>query len=617
LKHEKVDAFLQTVLANNVALAILAGMGDTASKKDASSKDAATKIAMPASLEACHALIGQLTSTVDELTDANEALRQKNERIEAQFAAYVQRIFARRSERYINDPNQLKLDLGDDDNAADAANGLAQAVEESDIVVKSHVRHPRKRRDESLPEHLERYEVVVDAPEGVTNCSEHGPRQLIGYDTTETLEYEPPKLRVRVTKYAKYACPQDPMCGVASPERPIGLVEGNRYDTSVAAEIITAKYGYHLPVYRQQDLFAGSGWTPSRSTLLNILTGAAFVLEPLVAYFKRAVLADDIIGTDDTGVTLIVPEAVPKLDPNDPKSKRAHAVLSKAIEERRPSVKAHMWAYRGITVPLNVFDFTVSWHRDGPEIMLADFEGIVQGDCYSGYEGITLASDGRIQRASCVAHARRKFVDAKTAYPLEASVVLAIFQQLYDMEDQAKEMSPEDRLALRQSAATPVWAQLAQWLDSEATRDALPKSLLAKAVGYLRNQWDGLQTYLTDGRVPIDNNECEQLMKQVAIGRKNWLFIGSVPAGQRAADFLTLVSSAVRNDLDVWAYVKDVLDRLLAGETDYAALRPDAWATTHPEAIREYRATERRDRAARKKARRADRRRQTRRKSKR
>lgn len=572
------------------------------------SKDAAAKITMPTSLDACHALIEQLTSTVNEQTNKIETLRQEKKRIEAEFALYVQRMFARRSERYVNDPNQLKLDLGGDDHAADAADGLAQAVEESGIVVKSHVRRPRRRRDESLPEDLERYEVEVEVPEEVKNCPEHGPRQLIGYDTTETLEYRPPKLRVRVTKYPKYACPQDSACGVASPERAIGLVEGDRYDTSVGAEIITAKYGYHLPVYRQQDLFAGSGWTPSRSTLLNILTAAALVLEPLVAYFRRVVLADDLIGTDDTRVTLIVPEAVPKLDPNDPKSQRADEVLRKAIAEKRPSVKAHMWAYRGITVPLNVFDFTVSWHRDGPKIMLADFAGIVQGDCYSGYEGIALASDGRIQRASCVAHARRKFVEAKTAYPLESAVVLAMFRQLYDIEDQAKKMSPEDRRALRQSAAIPVWGQLEEWLDSEAATRALPKSLLAKAVGYLRNQWDGLQTYLTDGRVPIDNNEVEQLMKQVAIGRKNWLFVGSIDAGQRAANFLTLVSSAVRNDLDVWAYLKDVLDRLLAGETDYATLRPDVWRSAHPEAIRQYRVTERRDRADRKQLRRAARR---------
>ena len=362
-------------------------------------------------------------------------------------------------------------------------------------------------------------------------------------------------------------------------------------------------------MYRQQDLFAGSGWTPGRSTLLNILTAAAFVMEPLVAHFKRAVLADDIVGTDDTRVTLILPETIPKPDPDDPKSQRVYEVLSKAIAEKRRSVTARMWAYRGITVPLNVFDFTVSWHRDGPELMLADFEGVVQADCYAGYEGIALSSDGRIRRASCVAHARRKVFDAKESYPLESAVVLAKFQELYDIEDQAKALSPEDRLALRQSAAVPVWEELEAWLDSESATRALPKSQLGKALGYLRNHWKPLQTYLSDGRIPIDNNDVEQLMKQVALGRKNWLFIGSVAAGERAANFLTLVSSAVRNDLDVWAYTKDVLDRLLAGETDYAALRPDAWRLAHPEAIRKYRVTERRDRADRKQYRRAARRR--------
>jgi hypothetical protein len=149
---------------------------------------------------------------------------------------------------------------------------------------------------------------------------------------------------------------------------------------------------------------------------------------------------------------------------------------------------------------------------------------------------------------------------------------------------------------------------LGEWLQSQAAADVLPKSKLGEALGYLRNHWDPLRVYLSDGRLPIDNNEVEQLMKQVAIGRKNWLFVGSVAAGERAADFLTLVSSAVRNDLDVWAYLKDVLDQLLAGSTGYHSLRPDIWRQAHPESIRQYRVEERRDRADRKHRRRAHRR---------
>ena len=440
-------------------------------------------------------------------------------------------------------------------------------------------------------------------PEEVKNCPTHGRRKLIGYDTTETLEFQRPKLRVRVTKYPKFACEKDARCGVASPERPTGLVEGNRYDTSVAAEIITAKYGFHLPVYRQQDYFAGSGWTPTRSTLLNLLAASAFVIRLLVEHFRRTVLPSGLLGTDETRVTLLLPKEIPKAVPGDAKSARIHEVFSEAVSQGKPSVSARMWAYRSMTIPLNVFDFTVSRHRDGPDLFLAEFTGKLMADCYSGYQGIELRSAGAIQRGACVAHARRKVFQAREGYPLESSVLLSQFQQLYDIEDRAKTLSPEERQALRRREAEPVWRSMGQWLKDDAA-SVLPKSKLGQALGYLRNHWGPLQLYLTDGRMPIDNNDVEQLMKQVAVGRKNWLFVGSVAAGERAADFLTLVTSAVRNDLDVWAYIKDVLDRLLAGSTDYEPLRPDHWKQSHPESIRSYRVAERRDRADRKQRRR-------------
>ena len=134
-----------------------------------------------------------------------------------------------------------------------------------------------------------------------------------------------------------------------------------------------------------------------------------------------------------------------------------------------------------------------------------------------------------------------------------ASRFLASYQELYDIEDRGKTLSPGEREALRAAESRPVWHRLRELLDGEAASRVLPKDKFAEALGYLRNQWDALQVYLVDGRLPIDNNDTEQLMKQVAIGRKNWLFVGSVAAGERAADLLTIVSSAVRNDLDVWA----------------------------------------------------------------
>ena len=556
---------------------------------------------MPDDLTSCHALIEQLAGTVEELN------REKEE-LGLAYKELLQRAFRRRSERYLDDPNQMKLDFGDSDDVSDAAEGLSQALEEAGVTVKEHKRQPRKPRNDKLPDHLPRYEVEATLPDEMKRCLEHGERKLIGYDRVETLEFERPKLRVRVTKYPKYVCEGSPECGVASPERPTGLVEGDRYDTSVAAEVIVGKYGYHLPIYRQQDYFAGSGWLPSRSTLLNLLVASAFVIRPLIEHFKQAVLNDSVIGTDDTSVTLLLPKNIPKPDDGDPKSQRIHDVFTKAAANVKPSVSAHMWAYRGVTVPLNVFDFTVSWHRDGPEAFLENFRGKLMADCYSGYRAIALGSGGQIQHGACVAHARRKAFDAREVYPLESSVVLAKFQQLYDIEDRAKTMSPDERLALRRSEALPVWTSLGEWLDSEVATRVLPKGKFGQALGYLHNHWQPLQLYLTDGLMPIDNNDVEQLMKQVALGRKNWLFIGSVAAGERAADFMTLVSSAVRNDLDVWAYVKDLLDQLLAGSTDYQSLRPDVWKQSHPEAVRTYRTAERRDRADRKQRRRSQRR---------
>jgi len=563
-------------------------------------------ITMPDDLASCHALIEQLSLAIESQATTIEQLQAD---LAVARAQAMQRAFRNHSERYLKNSDQLRLDFGDADDAADAASGLADAIEEQGHTVREHTRRPRRKvRNETLPADLPRYEVELPAPQDVQCCQAHGQRTLIGYDTIETLEYIPGVLRVRVTKIPKFACADQPACGVASPERPPGLVEGNRYDTSVATEIIAAKYGYHLPVYRQQDLFAGSGWAPCRSTLLNILSAAAVVIRPLIEFFKQIVLGSEIVGTDDTRVTLLLPATIPESHPDDPRSQRIHEVFSKAVAEGRRSVSARMWAYRSVTVPLNLFDCTVSRHRDGPAEMLANFRGTLLADCYAGYEGIALRSNGDILRAACVAHARRKVFDARQTYPVQASVVLAKFQQLYDIEDRAKTLTVEDRLTLRREDAAAVWADLDAWRNSAAAKEVLGSSNFGQALGYLSNHWSELQTYLTDGRVPIDNNDTEQLMKQVAVGRKNWLFIGSVAAGQRAADLLTLVSSALRNDLDVWAYTKDTLDRLLAGDTDYAAMRPDVWRQAHPEAVREYRVAERRDRADRKQARRAARR---------
>jgi transposase len=566
------------------------------------------ELVLPNDLAACHALLAKQQRLIQQQTDLLEDQKIEIAKLAKERDAALQLAFRKKIERYLTDPKQFVLDFGDEPEVVDAAEGIADAALETVAGYERRKQATEKARSEQLPAHLPRYEVKLDVPENQKTCATHGERQVIGYDWQETLEVVPPKLVVRRTGIPKLACPKAPECGVVEAPRPVGLVEGNRYDTSVAAEIMVAKYAYHVPVYRQQDMFASCGWTPSRSTLLNVLEAAAHLIHPLIAHLREVVRAGPIIGTDDTTVTLVVKDTPPPLDPDDPKAARAREVIAAAQAEQRGSITARMWVYRSITAPINVFDFTVSRHRDGPDLFLDGFAGSLMADCYSGYEAVRTKSDGKIIRAACVAHARRKVFDSRANHPVHAAMLLEMFQALYDIEDRAKALPAAERQQLRHLEARPIWTQMRDYLESDAVSNVMPKEPFGQAITYLRNQFEHLLVYLNNGLLPIDNNETEQLMKQVALGRKNWMFIGSVAAGYRAADLMSLVSSAARNDLDVFMYVKDVLDRLLAGEMDYAALRPDVWKQSHPEAIRIYRQEERRSRADAKAVKRARRR---------
>jgi len=298
---------------------------------------------LPQDLEACHALLAEQARALLDLQSTREQLARENDELSLTLKKLLDQLYGRRSERHADDPAQQKLDFGDEPAVKE---GLADATAEAQQIVQEYTvrrtQHKKQPRSEKLPEHLERYEVPAEASPDEQHCATHGPRQLIGYDTTETLEFERPKLRVRVTKYPKFACAEHPECGVAQPPRPASLVEGNRYATSIAAEIITGKYAYHLPVYREQDYFAGSGWLPSRSTLLNIMANSAYVFEPLYLHYADHVRSAAVVPTDETGVMLLLPREIPAAQAGDAKSQRIHEVLSAARAAGKSHVSARM-----------------------------------------------------------------------------------------------------------------------------------------------------------------------------------------------------------------------------------------------------------------------------------
>ncbi|QDT01760.1 Transposase IS66 family protein [Rubripirellula lacrimiformis] len=579
---------------------------------------------LPADLDAAHALIQKQAVALElkdklieeqahsvlELKSDRDKLDEKNIELNLTIEKLLKQLFGRKSERRIDCDGQLHFDLGEEP-TPEVISALEEAICDARQIVDDAEEDKKKRRrnrsatgDRKFPEHLPRYERIVDVPEGKREGL-----TLIGYDEVETLEWVPADLKVRLTKYAKYVHPTDKAQGIVSPERPTGLVEWDRFDASIGVEVVAWKYFYHLPFYRQQDMFGASGWTPSRSTLQNIETAVEFALRPLAEHLQSILKQDPTVGCDDTGVLLITPAAMPDLS-DHPRGKRITEVLEKAMTTGKPSIKANFWGYYASRLPVVAFDFTVSRHRDGPDDVLSDFEGNLIGDCWSGFQKIQIRSDSRITFAACWAHARRKIDECRSAFPIQVAKLESLIGNLYDVEDQCKHLTAPEQLSRRQSLSRHVLDQIEAYLSSEAMQSpkVLPKSNLGMAAAYVRRHWEALHRFTEDVSIPLDNNDCEQLMKRVATGRKNWMFKGSVAAGERAANLMTIIGSAIRNNLDVRAYLDDVLRRALSGETDWQSMTPHAWKAEHPESIRQYRDDERRQAADRKKTRRARRR---------
>lgn len=533
-----------------------------------------TDASLPSDLEACQRELVHLRSVLAETAVTCEEQRTRIEKLEAELELFQRYLFGRRSERFVDDPAQGRLFEPPADGSAPTPE-VPEAAEEE-------ITYRRRRQGHGwseLPGHLPREEILLDVPEVERLCEGCGePLVKIGEDRVERVDYRPARVVVKVYVMPKYACPKKDG-GVKQVQTPPGPVPGGRFDFGMVAQVVTSKTCDHLPLYRQQDVLARAGIELSRSTLCEIMASAAFLLEPLAALLKRRLLSGDWLGADDTPVRL--------LDPAHPEGVRL----------------ARFWLYRGpATAPYNVFDFHESRSRDGPRKFLGDYQGWVKVDAY-GVEGGVYLGSSRMRASCCLAHARRKFDEARSSHPWLAAEALGFFQQLYDIEDRSRQLPPEVRQALRQAEAKPLLEKLRLWTEVQAAH-ALPKLKLGEALGYLRNQWEPLTNYVHDGRLPIDNNATERDLRALTIGRKNWLFIGSKEAGPRAATLYTVVASAARHDLDVWAYLRDCLERLATADTDPVSLLPDVWAAAHPAAIRSYRAHEREAVAAAKRARR-------------
>jgi transposase len=441
---------------------------------------------------------------------------------------------------------------------------------------------PARRRDEHgrspLPEHLERREVVHDLSEAEKLCPCCGlPRVCIGAQTAEQLDLEPAKFFVLRTVKKTYACrhcepasvPAEQRLQTAGPAE-VGPIAKGLCGPGLLAGVITAKFADHTPVHRLAGQLSRSGVEVARSTLGGWLAAAADLLGPLYRLMHARLLLSRVIHGDDTWARL-------------------------RVEGADRTSKAHLWAYIGdADYPYVVFDFTADYTAAGPQEFLRGYNGYLQADALAQYEG--LYGDEGVKHCCCWAHARRKFVAAAEGGDERADVALGLMRRLYAVERQLPALLPpsddpaaseqrrhreEQRRKMRQQQAGSVLAELKGWLDEQRPQ-ALPKSPLGQAVGYAVNNWEALCRYQERGYLAIDNNLSERTLRAIALGRNNWMVLGSETGGRTAAVLYSVVATCKHLGIDPFGYLREALPGLFAlGQKptaeQVAEWLPDRW----------------------------------------
>ena len=517
-------------------------------------------VALQRLVEVLQSRESHLLAALNESSETITAQQQTIEKLGHELSLLKRHVFGYRRERFAEDPRQQHLFEVQDDPSS------PPAVEKTDEPRTAKRRgHGRRRLPQFLPRR--RVEHVLSAEELACPCCGE-PREKIDEELSEQLVYVPASLHIEEHARFTYACRkcQEHVVTASKPAQPI---EKSVAGPSLLAHVIDAKYAQHKPLYRLEDDLARYGVLIRRSTLWGWMRGSAECLQPLYRLLVRWTLHSDVLGTDDTPVKVLDPE----LD---------HARTGR------------FWSYVGDRRhPCTVYDYTPNRKRDGPQDFLRHYRGVLQADAFGGYDGIAWESCGAIVQAGCNAHARRKFYDARETSPQLAHEALAFFQQLYAVEAEAVGLSDAERLTLRQTKSAPIMATLADWL-----RDKLvvvrPKSPIAGAIKYSLRQWTPLTRFLGNGVIPIDNNRTERSLKEQAIGRRNWTFLGSDQGGRTAAVLYSFVASAKRHHLDPQAYLTDVLTRLpqISNPLELRHLLPGRWAKAHPEHVRSYRREE-------------------------
>ena len=466
--------------------------------------------------------------------DMAAAVDQRNSEIE-RLQAIIQKLrrmqFGRRSERLDADQFELALEDLDSD--------IAHVQEAAPVVIADRDARPKRN---PLPDHLPREDRVLDIDHAAcARCG--GPLHAAGESVSEMLDWIPATLRVIRTVRPKYACRTCEK--IVQHEAPERVIAGGLATPALLAQVLVSKYCDHTPLYRQSQIFARHGVDLARSTLAGWVGGACWWLEALHDRLAKNVFASNYLFADDT--------PVPVLDPGRGRTKTGRLWVY-AREQR---------GWDGPEPPAAIYMFAPDRKAERPASHLQHFRGVLHVDGYAGFE--QLAGKGDVVLAACWAHTRRKFYDVAqaTGSPI-AEEALRRIRDIYAIEAEVRGQSPPHRLTARRSRSKPLVAALKTWL--EAQLPLIPgASELAKAIRYPLSRWDGLNRFLNDGRIEMDTNPVERAIRPVSLGRKNHLFAGSDGGGNRWAVVCSLVETCKLNGVEPYAYLADVLERMVDG----------------------------------------------------
>jgi transposase len=490
----------------------------------------------------------------DKLPDSLEACHEEIRGLREELAWLKAQLYGPRADRVgrpLPQPELFEEAIPTDEAPAE---GESEETDQKKVPAK---RKGHGRRDLKSLDHIPVRETIIhDVLDEEKFCTDCGmDRAPMATRVSYQLGYIPAQLYRIKHIYQQYVCDGGCEKPIVSPEPPLEIVQGGMASAQLIAQVAVGKFDDHLPLHRQQQIFARHGVDLPRTTMLGWLKTAARELGVLVESMAGVQKRAGFLGVDETPV---------------------------AIQASGKTRKGYMWVVvGGEEAPYAVYHFEPGRSRAGPERFLAGFKGTLQSDNYAVYSA--LCAEWELRHAGCWAHVRRKFVDAyKVGKYTHARQAVEKIRELYRIEREFCELPSQERLAARRARSAEPVAEFFAWLK-ELQIKTPPASKLGRAISYALKCEAALKVFLEDGRVPLDNNAVERAIRPIAVGRKNWLFAGSEEGGRTAAVFYTLIESAKRHGLNVFEYLSDVMRRLPGlPRRSLSELLPDRWKAGQP-----------------------------------